>query len=94
MEHTFEKCSPYATGWYGLVTPVSQERTAKKLLCLTAIGQRPRGRSRTRWRDYEDLSWSRLGIPAEHLFFVAENRDTWRLQLKLLLPQLPKDKRV
>ena len=67
--------------WYGHVTRMFQERTAKKLqLCSTPIGRKPRGRSRTRWRDYvEDLSWSRLGIPAEHLSFVAEDRDAWRL---------------
>ena len=60
--------------WYGHVTRMSQERTAKKLLCATSIGRRPRGRPRTRWRDYvEDLSWSRLGISAEHLSFVAED---------------------
>ena len=56
---------------YGHVTRMSQEKTAKKLLCLTPIGQRPR-----------------------HLFLVAEDRDAWRLQLELLLPRLPKDKRV
>ena len=81
--------------WYGHVTRMSQERTAKKLLCSTLIGRRPRGRPRTRWRDYvEDLSWSRLGIPAKHLSFVAEDRDAWRLQLALLPPRPPKDKRV
>ena len=81
--------------WYGHVTRMPQERTAKKLLCSTPIGRRPRGRPRTRWRDYvEDLSWSRLGIPAEHLSFVAEDRDAWRLQLELLPPRPPKDKRV
>ena len=54
--------------WYGHVTRMSQERTAKKLLCSAPIGRRPRGRPRTRWRDYaKDLSWSRLGIPAEHI---------------------------
>ena len=67
--------------WYGHVTRMSQERTAKKLLCSTPIGQSPRGCPRTRWRDYVDLSWSRLGIAAEHLSFVAEDRDAWRLQL-------------
>ena len=61
--------------WYGHVTRMSQER-AKTLLCSTPIGRRPRGRPTTRWRDYvEDLSWFRLGIPAEHLSFVAEDRD-------------------
>ena len=33
--------------WYGHVTRMSHERTAKKLLCLTPIDRRPRGRSRT-----------------------------------------------
>ena len=81
--------------WYGHVTQMSQKRTAKKLLCSTPIGRRPRGRPRTRWRDYvEDCSWSRLGIPAEHLSFVAEDRDAWRIQLELLPPRPPKDKRV
>ena len=81
--------------WYGHVTQMSQERTAKKLLCSTPIGRRPRGRPRTRWRDYvEDLSWSRLDIPAEHLSNVAEDRDAWRIQLELLPPWPPKDKRV
>ena len=62
--------------WYGHVTRMSQERTAKKLLCSTPIGRRSRGRPRTRWPDYlEDLGWSRLGIPAEHLSFVAEDRE-------------------
>ena len=44
--------------WYGHVTRMSQERTAKKLLCSTPIRRRPTGRPRTRWRDYVDLSWS------------------------------------
>ena len=79
---------------YGHVTRMSQERTAKKLLCSTPIGRRPSGRPRTRWRDYVDLSWSRLGVPAEHLSFVAEDQDAWRLQLELLPPRTPKDRRV
>ena len=81
--------------WYGHVTRMYRETTAKKLLSSTLIVRRPRGRPRTRWRDYvEDLSWSRLGIPAEHLSFVAEDRDAWRIQLELLPPQPLKDKRV
>ena len=60
--------------WYEHVTRMSQESTAKKMLCSTPIGRRPRGRPKTRWRDYvEDFSWSRLGIPAEYLPFVAED---------------------
>ena len=33
--------------WYGHVTQMSQERAAKKLLCSTPIGRRPKGRPRT-----------------------------------------------
>ena len=76
--------------WYGHVTRMFQERTAKKLLCSTPIGRRPRDRPKTRWRDYVDFSWSRLGIPVEHLSFVAEDRDAWRLQLELLPPRPPR----
>ena len=41
--------------WFGHVTRFTrmpQERTAKKLDCSTPIGRRPRGRPRTRWREY------------------------------------------
>ena len=31
---------------------------------------------------------------AEHLFVVAEDRDAWRIQLKLLPPQHLRDKQV
>ena len=34
--------------WYGHVTRMSQERRAKKLLCSTPIGRKPRGRPRSR----------------------------------------------
>ena len=81
--------------WYGRVTRMPRERTAKKLLCSTPIGRRPIGRPRTRWRDYvKDLSWSCFGIPAEHLSFVAEDRDARRLQFGLLSPRPLNDWRV
>ena len=52
---------------------------------------RPRGRPRTRWRDYvKDLSWSHLGIPPEHLPFVAQDRDARRPQLEQLPPRPPR----
>ena len=56
-----------------------------------AVGRRPRGCPRTRWRDYvEDLSWYSLDIPAEHLSFVEEGRGAWRLQLELQSPRPPR----
>ncbi|KAK3572533.1 hypothetical protein QTP86_034321, partial [Hemibagrus guttatus] len=42
--------------------------------CLT--GKRPRGRPRTRWRDYVFwLAWERLGVPPEELEEVARERE-------------------
>ncbi|KAK0135147.1 hypothetical protein N1851_029035 [Merluccius polli] len=39
-------------------------------------GRRPRGRPRTRWRDYVSrLAWERLGIPQEELAEVAGERE-------------------
>ncbi|KAK3552130.1 hypothetical protein QTP86_001508 [Hemibagrus guttatus] len=40
-------------------------------------GKRPRGRPRTRWRDYVfRLAWERLGVPPEELEEVARERET------------------
>ena len=54
---SFQKVCDSRLRWYGHETRIYQERTVKKLLGSTPIGRRPRGRPRTRWRDYvEDLS--------------------------------------
>ena len=76
---------------YGHVTRMSQERTAKEtLLFKTDWSKTYRVRPRTRWRDYvENLSWSRLGTPPEHLPFVADNRE-----LQQLPPRPLNDSRV
>ena len=51
-------------------------------------GRRPRGRPRTRWRDYVSrLAWERLGIPQEELDHVAGVREVWASLLKLLPPR-------
>ncbi|CAB1457291.1 unnamed protein product [Pleuronectes platessa] len=40
------------------------------------VGRRPRGRPRTRWRDYiSTLAWERLGIPPSELVNVARERE-------------------
>ena len=71
---------------------MSHERTAKQLMDALPHGKKPRGRPRTRWRNYvKDLAWSRLGIPPAKLPLVAEDRDAWRSQLELLPPQPQKD---
>jgi len=41
-------------------------------------GRRPRGRPRTRWRDYIALlAWERLGIPQEELESVVGEKEAW-----------------
>ena len=43
--------------WYGHVTRMSQEQTAKQLTDALLNGKRPRERPRTRWQNYvEDLA--------------------------------------
>ncbi|TWW53039.1 hypothetical protein D4764_0225990 [Takifugu flavidus] len=50
-------------------------------------GRRPRGRPRTRGRDYiSRLAWERLGVPPEELMEVAGERAVWASLLKLLPP--------
>ncbi|TWW75398.1 hypothetical protein D4764_13G0000600 [Takifugu flavidus] len=50
-------------------------------------GKRPRGRPRTKWRDYiSRLAWERLGVPPEELMEVAGERAVWVSLLKLLSP--------
>ena len=51
-------------------------------------GRRPRGRPRTRWRDYVSrLAWERLGVPREELDEVAGEREVWASLLRLLPPR-------
>ena len=81
--------------WYGHVTRMSDEQTAKQLMDALPSDKRPKGQPRTRWRNYvEDLAWLRLEISPTKLPLVAGYRNAWRFQLKLLLPQLQKDKRA
>jgi len=50
-------------------------------------GRRPRGRPRTRWRDYISwLAWECLGIPQNELESVAGEREVWVDLLGLLPP--------
>ena len=77
--------------WYGRVTRMSHEQTAKQIMDAFPGSKRPRGQKRTRWRNYaEDLAWSRLGIPPAESPLVAKDQDAWRSQIELL----QKDKRV
>ncbi|MHB9337741.1 RNA-directed DNA polymerase, partial [Fusobacterium pseudoperiodonticum] len=61
--------------WYGDVIRMSDDRIARRVLLAEPMGRRPRGRPRTRWLDYiNNLVWSRLGIPPQHLQEVASDR--------------------
>uniref|UniRef100_A0A8C6P1M8 Reverse transcriptase domain-containing protein n=1 Tax=Nothobranchius furzeri TaxID=105023 RepID=A0A8C6P1M8_NOTFU len=51
-------------------------------------GRRPKGRPRTRWRDYVSLLTREcLGIPPEELAQVAGEREVWASRLRLLPPR-------
>ena len=77
------------------VSRMIRQRTAKQLMNALPSGKRPRGRPRTRWRNYvKDLAWSRLEIPPAELLLVSKDRDAWRSQLDLLPPKTQKDKRA
>ncbi|XP_042604086.1 uncharacterized protein LOC122141275 [Cyprinus carpio] len=53
-------------------------------------GRRPRGRPRTRWRDFVSrLAWERLGIPPEELEEVSREREVWASLLKTAAPETP-----
>ena len=57
-------------------------------LTEVGLGRRPRGRPRTRWRDYiSTLAWERLGIPPSELVNVAREREVWGPLLELLPPR-------
>ena len=75
-------------GWFGHVSRMPQERLLKQALLAKANGRRPVGRSRTTWTNYiEDLGWNRLGLHPSEMMKVMEDREVWRLNLKLLPPQ-------
>ena len=65
-----------------------QERLPKQALLAKASGRRPVGRPRTRLTNHnEDLGWNRLRIHPNEMMDVMEDREVWRLNLKLLPPQ-------
>ena len=74
--------------WLGYVSRMPQERLPKQALLAKANGRRPVGQPRTRWTNYiEDLGWNRLGLRPSKMMDVMEDREVWRLNLKLLPPQ-------
>ncbi len=74
--------------WLGHLFRMPPERLHGKVFRARPTGRRPRGRPRTRWRDYVSrLAWERLGVPPEELEEVTREREVWASLLRLLPPR-------
>nr|XP_049577497.1 glycine receptor subunit alpha-3 isoform X2 [Syngnathus scovelli] len=74
--------------WLGHLIRMPPGRLPGEVFRACPTGRRPRGRPRTRWRDYvSQLAWERLGIPRDELDEVAGEREVWESLLKLLPPR-------
>ncbi|CAG5932579.1 unnamed protein product [Menidia menidia] len=74
--------------WLGHLFRMPPGRLPGEVFRARPTGRRPRGRPRTRWRDYVSrLAWERLGIPPEELAEVAGEREVWISLLRLLPPR-------
>ena len=57
----------------------------REVFLARPTGRRPRGRPRTRWRDYiSSLALDSLGIPQSELANVATEKEVWGSLLRLL----------
>ncbi|KAK0147912.1 hypothetical protein N1851_012373 [Merluccius polli] len=73
--------------WLGHLVRMPPGHLPGEVFRACPTGRRPRGRPRTRWRDYVSrLAWERLGIPREELDEVAGEREVWASLLRLLPP--------
>ncbi|KAI3366014.1 hypothetical protein L3Q82_009842 [Scortum barcoo] len=58
--------------WLGHLFRMPPGRLPREVFQACPTGRRPRGRPRTRWRDYVSrLAWERLGVPPEELEEVS-----------------------
>ncbi len=74
--------------WLGHLFRMPPGRLPRKVFRARPTGRRPRGRPRTRWRDYVSrLAWERLGVPPEELEEVSREREVWASLLRLLPPR-------
>ncbi|KAK7922730.1 hypothetical protein WMY93_009632 [Mugilogobius chulae] len=74
--------------WLGHLFRMPPGRLPGEVFRACPTGRRPRGRPRTRWRDYVSrLTWERLGIPPEELAEVCGDREVWASLLRLLPPR-------
>ncbi|CAM4686329.1 unnamed protein product [Leuciscus chuanchicus] len=80
--------------WLGHLFRMPPGRLPGKAFRARPTGRRPRGRPRTRWRDYVSrLAWERLGVPPEELEEVSREREVWASLLRLLPRDPALDKR-
>ncbi|KAK3529892.1 hypothetical protein QTP86_007210 [Hemibagrus guttatus] len=62
--------------WLGHLFRMPPGRLPGEVFRACPTGKRPRGRPRTRWRDYVSrLAWERLGVPPEELEDVSGERE-------------------
>ena len=74
--------------WLGHLFRMPPGRLPGEVFRARPTGRRPRGRPRTRWRDYVSrLAWERLGVPPDALEEVCVDREVWAALLKLLPPR-------
>lgn len=74
--------------WFGHLVRMPPGRLLREVFQACPAGRRPRGRPRTRWRDYiSNLAWEHLGIPQSELVNVAREREVWGPLLELLPPR-------
>ncbi|KAK3552109.1 hypothetical protein QTP86_000648 [Hemibagrus guttatus] len=63
--------------WLGHLFRMPPGRLPGEVFRACPTGKRPRGRPRTRWRDYVSwLAWERLGVPPEELEEVSGERES------------------
>ncbi len=74
---------------YGYLVGMPTDCLPMEVFQACPTGRRPRGRPRSRWRDYiSALAWEHLGFPQSELADVTREREVWDPLLKLL-PQQP-----
>ena len=74
--------------WTGHVSRMPHEQLPKQSLYAEVNGKRAVGRPRTRWRHYiESFGWNPLGSHSSEMPSLLVEREVWRLNPELLLPQ-------
>ncbi|KAK3569468.1 hypothetical protein QTP86_031437, partial [Hemibagrus guttatus] len=75
--------------WLGHLFRMPLGRLPGEVFRACPTGKRPRGRPRTRWRDYVfRLAWERLGVPPEELEEVAREREVLKNKSKKVFNSL------